>query len=231
MKLKSLLTLSALMCAQNTLAEEDWKGCYLGANAAYADGNNSTRNTFYQDQTVDHFAGSADSSGTLAGLQIGCDTPLNDKWLIGAKATAQTANVDGRHLYNGGTGPQDYFAYYTNDLFTIQGRIGYFIGGSSLVYFQTGWVQANQEYNDTDPDYAPPIDLYASRNRDGWTAGIGFEHKFNDKFSFFTEYNRIDFGTEHNIVQEDRGGLGIDDTTLSIDQNLNSFNVGINYRF
>lgn len=231
MKIKSLLATGIVLFTQGAFAANDWKGCYAGVNLAYGNGDNNATTTFYQGEAINNYAGSADSNGSLTGLQLGCDTTLNDKWVIGAKISAQTSGVDGKHLYQGGTGPSNYLTYKTNDMFGLQGRIGYLLNESSLVYFQTGFVRSEQEYTDTDPDFNPPIELYAKQNHSGWTAGIGFEHQFTEKFSFFTEYNHADFGTKDNIVQEDRGGLGIDDTTLSVEQSLNTFNIGVNYRF
>ncbi|HOP21667.1 MAG TPA: porin family protein [Gammaproteobacteria bacterium] len=227
---KTILPIIAIFSASQLYAS-DWEGCYFGLNGSYANGDNRTVNTLYQGDSTRHYAGSADSSGSTYGLQLGCDMDLTTNWVFGTKITAQNADIDGKHVFEGGTGSENYFWYKSKDLYTITGRIGYTFNDSSLLYFQGGWAQSKQVYNDVDPTWTPPIDFYKSKNLTGWTVGLGLEHKFNENFSLFGEFNRLDFGTEGNILFEDRGNIGIDDYTVEVEQSMNNFVVGVNYHF
>ena len=63
----------------------------------------------------------------------------------------------------------------------------------------------------------------------GWTAGGGVEWAFAGNWTAFGEYNYFDFGTPG--VTFTSAADGVTTFPINIRQNINSFMVGINYRF
>jgi outer membrane immunogenic protein len=66
----------------------------------------------------------------------------------------------------------------------------------------------------------------SSTTPSGWTVGGGVEWAFAGNWSAFAEYNYLDFGTSGVTFTSAAGSFPID-----IKQDINSFMVGINYRF
>ena len=62
----------------------------------------------------------------------------------------------------------------------------------------------------------------------GWTVGGGVEWVVAGNWTAFTEYNYLDFGTPGVSFTSNTSGLTFQ---INIKQNINSFLVGINYRF
>ena len=62
----------------------------------------------------------------------------------------------------------------------------------------------------------------ASSTPSGWTVGVVVEWAFAGNWTAFAEYNYLDFGTP---------AVGAATFPINIKQNINSFMVGINYRF
>jgi outer membrane immunogenic protein len=231
-KLSHKATLLATLALSFQINARDWSGCYLGANVGYGDGNNQLDIELFQDIAYDdRSAGSASSSGSLYGLQFGCDYQPSEKWVLGAQLSGSEVEVDGRHLFIDGTGPNNYVTYETDQLLSLTGKLGYLVKDSTLLYSKLGWVSTEQRYFDTDPFYDPPLRYQKSLTRSGWSVGVGVEHKFLENVSFFIEMNRVELGTEKNIPFDNLGEIEIDDYVASIDQSLNQFMVGLNYYF
>ena len=62
-----------------------------------------------------------------------------------------------------------------------------------------------------------------------WTAGGGVEWAFAGNWTAFAEYNYFDFGTPG--VTFTSAADGVTTFPINIRQNINSFMVGVNYRF
>ena len=68
----------------------------------------------------------------------------------------------------------------------------------------------------------------ASTNPSGWTVGGGVEWVVAGNWTAFAEYDYFDFGTPSVSFASNLGATAF---TVNIKQNINSFLVGINYRF
>ncbi len=224
-------TFLATMAVSMQISAAEWSGCYLGANAGYGDGDNQINQTFFEGNVINHNGGSTSSDGTIYGAQFGCDYQPSEKWVAGFQLSASKANIEGRHVFVGGTGPDNYVSYETDQTLSVAGRFGYLVKDSTLLYTKIGWVTTDQLYTDQDPTYDPPLFYQTSESRSGWTAGVGIEHKFVENVSFFAEFNHIDLGREENIALDNLGEIDISDYLASIDQSMNQYMVGMNYYF
>ena len=214
------------------ISAADWSGCYLGLNGGYGDGNNQLDIQLFQEVAYeDRSAGSASSDGSLYGLQFGCDYQASEKWVAGFQLSGSKSNINGKHVFIEGTGPNNYVNYETDQSVSLTGKFGYLVKESTLLYSKLGWVTTDQVYTDTDPTYDPPLFYQKSQSRSGWTAGVGVEHKFLENVSFFIEMNHVDLGRKADIEFDNLGEIAIDDYIAAIDQSLNQFMVGINYYF
>jgi len=62
----------------------------------------------------------------------------------------------------------------------------------------------------------------------GWTVGVVVEWSFAGNWSAFAEYNYLGFGTPGVTFTSIVGGPTL---PINIKENINSFMVGVNYRF
>jgi outer membrane immunogenic protein len=111
-------------------------------------------------------------------------------------------------------------------LATVTGRIGVTAAPTVLVYAKGGGAWVRDNYTVT---AVPGIALgSASSTPSGWTVGGGVEWAFAGNWTAFAEYNYLDFGTPGvNFTP----AVGAATFPINIKQNINSFMVGINYRF
>jgi opacity protein-like surface antigen len=68
----------------------------------------------------------------------------------------------------------------------------------------------------------------ANPTASGWTVGGGVEWSFAGNWSAFAEYNYLDFGTPGVTFTSIVGGPTF---PINVKENINSFMVGVNYRF
>ena len=76
---------------------------------------------------------------------------------------------------------------------TATGRLGYTVLPNLLLYVKGGGAWVKDNYT----SYNPLTGLQASAGgtRSGWTVGAGFEQMFAGSWSWFAEYNYLNFGT------------------------------------
>jgi outer membrane immunogenic protein len=205
-----------------------WSGCHAGLNAGYATGDNQWTTKFFGNTAYDDNGGSATSKGPVGGAQLGCDLQ-HENWVAGAQGILDFANSRGRHHYVGGT-PNNHVTYETKRVAMLTGRLGYLFNPGTLVYIKAGWAWADNRYNDSSPDSAPPQTYRKSRVRNGWIAGAGVEYRFAPRMSFFAEYNHFEFGKEA-LHLDSALATGADDYRASIAQDASALLVGVNYHF
>lgn len=117
--------------------------------------------------------------GITYGGQIGYDGRVGGSTVVGAEI-ALTGRT-GETRFSG-------FDLTQGRTVTATGRLGFMPGPESLVYARGGY--ANARFNLTDALGRQ------SEDRDGWTAGVGYEHYLSQTVSARVEYNYADFGRD-----------------------------------
>ena len=110
-------------------------------------------------------------------------------------------------------------------LATITGRVGVTAAPTVLLYAKGGGAWVRDQYTVTT---AGTTVATADTTPSGWTVGGGVEWAFAGNWSAFAEYNYFDFGTPGVTFT---AADGVTTFPINIKQNINSFMVGINYRF
>ncbi len=227
--MKKIILLAIGMTALNVNAQSNHKGCFFGLQASFVEGDHQWQTLFFQDDPYDENAGSASGDDTSIGAQLGCNFYEDEEWVLGAKLATTDHTINASHLYIGGTGFDNFVSYQTDDVISLIGKFGYKLSDKGLVYGNVGYTQASSRYNDDDP--SPPVLAFQkSTSRDGYTLGVGYEHRINQTYSWFAEYNYTDFGKK-SVLLIDNAEFMVDDYRARIDQDLAQFSVGINIHF
>jgi outer membrane immunogenic protein len=167
--------------------------------------------------------GSHTAGGVIGGGQIGCDYQAG-VWVFGLQGM-----FDGSGMEGSNTDPSSLFTINSQIpwLATVTGRVGVTAAPTVLVYAKGGgaWVRDNY----TLAAVGGGTLANANTTQSGWTAGGGIEWAFAGNWTAFAEYNYLDFGTPG--VTFTSAADGVTTFPINIRQNINSFMVGINYRF
>lgn len=173
--------------AQQSPRTGNWQGVYIGGHAGAAIGSASSANT----------------SGFLAGVQIGVNGQF-DKVVVGVEADVSATS-------NGNTGFGTKFRQGTNG--SMRGRLGYSFD-RIMVYGTAGFAASNYEYKSTVSS--------ASRTRGGTVFGAGAELMLTDNVSIRGEVLRYDYAKSSFL---NLGG------PITITPSNNVLRGGMNYRF
>lgn len=217
-----------------------WPGCYIGGNVGYGWGKNQVTDFI----TVPGFdVGSETGTGVVGGGQIGCDYQFaGTGFVVGIQGMFDGSGVKGSLRPNGAGLPlaQNPVGFTANEILefktewfaTLTGRIGYSVQPQTLVYLKGGVAWAHNKFSDGDLNLALPYFGEATATRSGWTIGGGFEYAFLRNWSLFVEYNFIDLGSRHFIVNYVTSNPGIANPYgYDVKQNLQTVLFGVNYRF
>lgn len=139
----------------------------------------------------------SDLAGIVAGGQVGFNLQRGN-FVIGAVADASWSNVQGTITVEG---PPGIFQTDINYLATLRGRVGFVIGGETMLYVHGGlavagvtWASGNQVV--AGGDYPGPwTDGEGAAMYIGYTIGGGFEHMLNERVSIFGEFAMVRLGT------------------------------------
>jgi outer membrane immunogenic protein len=185
-----------------------WTGCYLGGNAGIGWASQT-----YKDPIDGFEFNNFTTDGWAGGGQIGCDYQ-SGAWVVGIQGLWDWSNINATQADFGGA----LDTAKVSSFGTLTGRLGYTLQTDTLFYVKGGaaWIRDNYS-TDT-----PPSSV--SVNRSGWTVGLGFEHILAPNWSAFIEYNYASFGT-HQATFNPPG------LVANIRENLQTFLVGVNYRF
>jgi outer membrane immunogenic protein len=222
------------------LPAPSWTGCYVGLQVGGGWGRNKITQT---ENSVTPGASSAptvvvnrastgniDTSGAVAGGQVGCDYQFSSNWVIG---------LQGALLWSGisGTGPDphdptDTLGVKTRWLSSVTGRFGYAgLLPNTLLYAKGGAAWANYRFDLQSADLSfgvPSVD----QTRSGWTVGAGLEWMFARNWSVFVEYNHYDFGGGNVAAFSPILCVGCTATnTISSISKVDTVTAGVNYHF
>jgi len=203
----------------------NWTGCYLGGNV----GGAYTYKSFSDPTGV--YAGIPgqdlgwhSASGFAGGAQVGCDYQIGS-WVIGAQGMFDWANLKGNNQQPAGTLiNQTSIPWMT----TATGRLGYTVLPNLLLYVKGGGAWVKDNYT----SYTPAGVTLATANvtRSGWTVGAGFEQMFAGGWSWFAEYNYLNFGS--HTATFNANVLPAFQFPINVQQDdMHQILVGVNYRF
>jgi outer membrane immunogenic protein len=200
-----------------------WTGCYIGGNIGGGWASHSSNDvTGAVTGVIGADLGSHTASGFIGGGQIGCDYQAG-VWVFGVQGM-----FDGSGMQGSNTDATGLFVVNSNIpwLATVTGRVGVTAAPTVQVYAKGGGAWVRDNYTVT---AVPGIALgNASSTPSGWTVGGGVEWAFAGNWTAFAEYNYLDFGTPGVNFTPAVGAAAF---PINIKQNINSFMVGINYRF
>lgn len=190
-------------------APTDWSGFYVGLAAAKPTGDNNWDLPRLALELV------ADSwSGTLPILTVGHDWQRGNL-TFGAALSLAPGKIT--------AAPQSAVFFscsrcntVVSDLMTLRGRVGFASG--RMHYFATGGF-ARADVAGTSGGGQTTVN---SGTMNGWTLGLGVEHRLNEKLSLTASYDHTDLGTI------DLSGH-VPGTVSDIDFGL--IQVGLNYRW
>lgn len=201
-----------------------WTGCYVGANVGGGWASNSSNDVAGAvTGVVGADLGSHTAGGVIGGGQVGCDYQ-SGVWVVGVQGM-----FDGSGMQGSNTDPSGLFSLnsQTRWFATTTARVGYVPAPTVLVYAKGGGAWVRDDYNLTGFTTGTAL-ANASANPSGWTVGGGLEWVVAGNWTAFAEYNYFDFGTTGVSFTPNVGATAL---PINIKQNINSFLVGINYRF
>jgi outer membrane immunogenic protein len=199
-----------------------WTGCYIGANVGGGWGRKEFRdvgNGYIIDASGIHTL-QDDVSGVVGGGQVGCDYQVAANWVIGIEGQGAAAGISGS--VSNPFGLETTFHAKTDWLASVTGRAGYSFD-RTLIYVKGGAAWAGDKYN---ADYYGAY-YSASETRSGWTLGGGLEWAFANGWSAKLEYAHYDFGTRSVLFARSPTITSFE----SVGQRIDTFILGINYRF
>src|SRR5581483_5811812 len=159
-----------------------WTGFYIGGYAGYGWGRSEHDFTTGVGPT-----GAWDINGGVAGGTVGWNMQ-SGTWLFGLEGDFGWADIKGNFA---GLGCISGNCYTTiESLGTARGRVGAIVANNLLAYVTGGWAWGRVNagvLNSTDA---------ATKWRDGWTLGGGFEYMFTKNLSGKIEYLYVDLGND-----------------------------------
>jgi len=202
-----------------------WTGCYVGGSAGGGWGHKEFVDTDFIDPAS---PAKANTSGALAGGQVGCNYQFASHWLVGIEGSGSWANISGSSdpFFEG----KAVFKAKTDWIASTRGRLGYAVD-NWLFYASGGAAWAGDRYQMPGTFAGTPFNFTGSETRSGWTIGGGIEWGFWRNWTARLEYAHYDFGTRSVVlVGPALGPLnGLDPS--SIKQRIDTVTLGINYRF
>jgi outer membrane immunogenic protein len=198
----------------------DWTGFYAGVFGGVGGGSSDLTLTL-PGAALDFFG---NSSGGLAGIQVGADYQIGD-FVLGAIADIALTNIEARGgaAVPVGIGYESPLSY----LGTLRARIGFLPTDNLLAYVHGGLA-----YGQTSPEITIPGGIGPDLdqvNRVGYTIGAGFEYKLTDNISVQTEYAYTNLGnTSVSYTPSIAVPAGID---IKESYDFHTVKAGVNFRF
>lgn len=240
-----------LALAGNAAAQDGWTGWYVGGNVGHANGDSRATGTLggqwsvetagLRTEVVTGLSRDLEPSGTEYGLQFGYNHQFANGFVLGGEFDYSKLNADDEHAT--GLTPTAAFpalsydfthAIETNDQLALRAKFGY-AANRHLFYATAGWTQV-------DVDVAGGMTSNggykksgsASKTLGGSQWGAGYEFDFGNRWSLRAEYLRtnlddIAFNTDYLA-----GSTFVSpayNETIRRDVDLDSFRIGVNYRF
>jgi outer membrane immunogenic protein len=207
----------------------DWTGIYVGGHIGggiLVDSVN--QNGFSTAPTAINLIGSGNlrPAGVIGGAQIGANYEFAP-WVVGVEGSWTDSAIDGNTLI-GTTNPnfpQERFTSQAQWFAAVTGRVGY-AANDWLFYAKAGGAWMNVRYTEdilTPGGVTSVPNQVLTDNRTGFTVGAGIEVGLVENLSGKIEYDFYDFGSKNynfNAI-----------TPVSVNSNLHTIIVGLNYKF
>ena len=189
-----------------------WTGLYVGANAGYAFGKSSQRDT---EMVAD---GAYNIKGGMIGGAVGYNWQIQS-YVYGLEADASFASIAGSSSI---CGVDPHVCGTKSDAFgTVRARGGYAID-KSLIYATGGLAMARIKAYDVGFSGTPGQS--GTADKFGWTVGAGVEQKLDAHWSVKAEYLYAKFARATYFTL---AGYSPEKVDLS----ANIVRVGVNYKF
>jgi OmpA-OmpF porin, OOP family len=144
----------------------------------------------------------AKKDGWVYGVEAGYDYRLNDRWILGIYGNYDWSSV-GAKLSNDENAN---FSYTVKGDWSINGRAGFKVGNSTLLYIGGGYAQVSIDRH-IRREY--PALLYSDNNNlQGYRISVGMEQSFGDKFYGKLEYRYTNY-YQGDLRNQVLVGLGI----------------------
>ena len=238
-----------------------WSGFYVGGHVGYAwsdkswSGQDPNCTTFGTIGCASDF-GSHVANGVLGGGQIGVNWQ-RDIWVYGIEAQFSFAGLKGSHSQAINLTSADGFSTFTGtnnfsttvrDIGTIAARFGIAPASmnGTLFYVKGGLGFADDRFSMTSSGVCtttrncrsfPPGTTSSTFDGDqwrwGWMVGVGIEYAVSVNWSVKAEFDYLGLGNKNVTLQGITCSPGCvpASQTVSIDQNIGLFKVGLNYHF
>jgi outer membrane immunogenic protein len=215
-----------------------WTGCYIGANVGGGFGDKTFTDVppgALIDGTLAGRSFDVSLAGVIGGGQVGCDYQVSSNWVIGVQG-----NFDGSTLRGSGT---DLFTTNfpltinanVDSLFAAVARVGYVPVANWLLYLEGGAAWAYDRYSLTATTtlvgVTPPTYTSFAETRTGAVVGAGIEWIFWQNWSAFVQWDHYFFGDSNAPFTCTTGGCGGTTQIVKISQDVDTFRVGVNWRF
>jgi outer membrane immunogenic protein len=176
-----------------------WTGCYVGGGGGY--GMWQQENRYFDVPSGDPIA-RVDNGGRgwFGTVQVGCDYQIGSRWVIGAFADYDFADIKGDLTANAGMIGNVFGQEKLKHAWAAGGRVGYVIFPQLLTYVSVGYTEAHfgvVNFSSTLTGALTPLTL-PSITYDGWFVGTGYEYAIGFLPGVFwkTEYRFSDYGSE-----------------------------------
>jgi outer membrane immunogenic protein len=215
-----------------------WTGCHVGGNVGLGAGETRWSDTT-ADGNIDGLSlgrtALTDTSGGVAGGQLGCDLQFGGNWVVGIAGLINWSNISSssQDQFNAPWNLRDQVDWYAS----VTGRLGYAIN-TALIYGRGGVAFAHNNFaiENSGVNLGTPSDV-----RTGWTVGVGLEWMFAQNWSVFLEGDYYGFPTQAETFSAAAGTgfimpCGICTPTpfsnnIRIQPSFETLTFGVNYRF
>ncbi|MEX6506112.1 outer membrane beta-barrel protein [Jiella sp. M17.18] len=219
-----------------------WTGAYGGLNAGFASQSQNVSDPY----GPSIFGDGVRTPGFLLGGVIGYDWQVpGASWVLGVAADADWLDARGTETCFAFAGEATSSTCGAQPDFsgTLTGRLGYAAGqdGHTLLYVKGGAAVLHNRLNATTNNNPTAISSSNATSRDattwGWTAGAGIEQAIAPAWSVKFEYDYLGIGDaglaspESYLTAPDGSLFLVPSAGAKVDQSLNLFKVGLNYRF
>jgi opacity protein-like surface antigen len=227
-----------------------WTGLYVGGQIGGFGGSA----TFSDPQGPSIFGDKVNTSGFLAGLQLGYDWRLNPRWIVGVVADANYLDGNGRFtcMQASPTLLGSNCEANPRVLATAAGRLGYLLDplGHTLLYGKAGGAWTNTDITvspNTNPTalgrfpnaISPGSPTETSAGAWGGMLGLGLEHALTPAWSIGLEYDYYRFAATNvatpstvNVTRTTTPAFtAVAGSTSGATQDMQTIKLALNYHF